>query len=121
MLLIVQPTGHKAFALRFRRPDGRPAKLTLGPFDASGLEPKDGPALGAPLTLAAARALAAEIQRKRVHGQDVVADRKAEKRRRAVEIKDAAANSFRAAALDFIEQYARPKLRRCSSPVRVRR
>jgi integrase len=82
------------------------------------MEPEDGPAIGAPLTLAAARALAAEIQRKRVHGQDVVADRKAEKRRRAAEIKDAAANSFGAAAVDFIERYGRPKLRRWRTTAR---
>jgi hypothetical protein len=27
--LIIQPSGAKSWALRFRRPDGRPAKLTL--------------------------------------------------------------------------------------------
>ena len=33
LYLVVQPRGHKSFALRFRRPDGKPAKLVLGPFD----------------------------------------------------------------------------------------
>jgi hypothetical protein len=36
LYLIVQSSGHKSWALRFRRPGGRPAKLTLGPVDATG-------------------------------------------------------------------------------------
>ena len=38
--LIIQPkpSGTKSWALRFRRPDGRPAKLTLGPLDTSDRE-----------------------------------------------------------------------------------
>lgn len=30
LYLIVQPSGHKAWAVRYRRPDGKPAKLTIG-------------------------------------------------------------------------------------------
>ena len=35
LYLVIQPkpSGAKSWALRFRRPDGRPAKLTLGPVD----------------------------------------------------------------------------------------
>jgi|SRR5581483_9801223 len=32
LYLIVQPTGAKSWAVRYRRPDGTPAKLTLGKF-----------------------------------------------------------------------------------------
>ena len=31
LLIQAKPSGAKSWALRFRRPDGRPAKLTLGP------------------------------------------------------------------------------------------
>ena len=33
LFLVVQPSGSKSWALRFRKPDGRPAKMTLGPVD----------------------------------------------------------------------------------------
>ena len=56
--LIVQPSGQKALALRFRRPDGRPGKLTLGSLDLTGNEMGDDPVIGRPLTLAGARKLA---------------------------------------------------------------
>src|SRR5437660_7751968 len=71
--LVVQSTGHKSFALRFRRPSGKPAKLTLGPVDLSGREAEGDPVLGQPLTLASARRLAAEVHRQRAMGRDVVA------------------------------------------------
>src|SRR5882762_10459156 len=81
LYLIVQISGAKSWALRFRRPNGTPAKLTLGPLDLSGKEVSDEPKIGHPLSLASARALAAEIGRQRVRGRDVVADQEAAKRR----------------------------------------
>ena len=47
LYLVVQPSGAKSWALRYRRPDGKAAKLTLGAVDFSGREPKEGPVLGA--------------------------------------------------------------------------
>jgi hypothetical protein len=38
LYLVIQPSGQKSWALRFRRPNGRPAKLTLGSVDFSGKE-----------------------------------------------------------------------------------
>ena len=38
LFLVIEPSGHKAWQMRFRRPDGRPGKMTLGPFDRSGRE-----------------------------------------------------------------------------------
>ena len=70
LYLILQESGQRSFALRFRKPNGKPAKLTLGPVDVSGVEPATAPSLdslGAPLTLAGARQLAAEIHRQRAH------------------------------------------------------
>jgi hypothetical protein len=55
LYLILQESGQRSFALRFRKPNGKPAKLTLGPVDVSGVEQDGTPVLGAPLTLAGAR------------------------------------------------------------------
>jgi hypothetical protein len=71
--------GRKVWIMRFRRPDGKHAKLTLGPVDLSDAEPNDQPVIGGPLTLAAARLLAATIKRDRARGIDVIADEKAKK------------------------------------------
>ena len=119
LYLVIQPSGHRSFALRFRRPDGAPAKLTLGSFDASGTEPKDGPVLGAPLSLAAARVLSAEIHRQRAQGRDVIADHAAAKHRRRAEIEESAENTFAAAVVDFTDQHARPKTRRWRANARL--
>src|SRR5689334_6741129 len=54
LYLVIQPrSGRKSWAMRFRRPDGTPAKLTLGPVDLSARKPKDDDKLrtGMPLTL----------------------------------------------------------------------
>ena len=104
--LVVQPSGVKSWALRFRRPDGRPAKLTLGRLDGSGKEMEGEPVVGQMLTLPAARRLAAEIMRQRAMGRDVAADVKIAKRRQRLAHAELAANSFGAAARDYIE-YAR--------------
>jgi len=33
LYLVIQISGQRSWALRFRRPNGKPAKLTLGPLD----------------------------------------------------------------------------------------
>jgi integrase len=114
LYLIIEPTGTKTWALRFRRPNGIFAKLHLGPVDFSGIEAKGVPVRGTPLTLSGARALAAEVhrQRKQDRDRDVVADYVAERRRqRAVSVANLS-NTFGAAAKDFVEQYAAKKIRR---------
>src|SRR4051794_32711145 len=72
--LIIQTSGAKSWAMRFRRPNGKPAKLTLGTVDLSGSKAGGAPLLGAPLTLQEARWLAAEVNRRRAAGVDVSAD-----------------------------------------------
>ena len=74
LILIIHPTGAKSWAMRFRRPGGRHAKLTLGTFDADAKQVGDKLAIGQPLTLAMARILAAEVGSQRAHRIDVVAD-----------------------------------------------
>jgi integrase len=103
--LVIQPSGVKSWAVRLRRPDGRPAKLTLGTCDAAGREAEGEPAIGGHLTLAAARRLAAEVCRQRALGRDPAADRIAEKRRGRGADGMRAANTFGRAARDFIEQH----------------
>jgi integrase len=112
LFLIVQPSGVKSWALRFRRPgSGRAAKLTLGRVDITGAAADAPPAVGRPLSLAAARRLAAELQHQRALGKDVAAEAIAEKRRRRAAVEDAAANTFPAAARDYIVHCQRMKQR----------
>jgi hypothetical protein len=97
--------------MRFRRPDGRPGKITLGPLDRSGRELTEDPQIGQPLTLQAARQLAARVHRDRALGHDVVADHQARRHRQRTEIKERAANTFGAAVRDYIAEHARPQTR----------
>src|SRR6516165_1078416 len=62
----------KSWLMRFRDPDGRPRKIVLGPFDLSGHELKETPQIGQPLSLAAARALAADVNRRRTEATEKV-------------------------------------------------
>jgi integrase len=107
LYLIIQSGGHRSWALRFRRPGGKPAKLTLGPADLTGQEAEGEPVLGAPLTLASARRLATEVHRQRALGKDVVAVRHRERLERVVH----GGKTFAAAAADYIEQYAMRRTR----------
>jgi integrase len=106
LYLVIQPrpSGAKSWAVRFRRPDGRPAKLTLGSVYL-GDEPTDEPAIGGALTLLQARALAAQLDRERARGIDVVEERKAEHRRKQSAAADRAANTFGAAMRSFFGEY----------------
>ena len=116
--LIVQPSGAKSWALRFRRPDGRTGKLTLGRFDPLG-EMEGDPVIGGPLTLAAARRLAADVMRQRALGKDVIADHATAKRRRKADHEQRATQGFAAAARRFIAEYAKPQLRSWETSARL--
>jgi len=119
LYLVIPAGGHRSWAMRFRRPNGKPAKLTLGPVDLSGKEAESEPVLDWPLTLAAARRLAAEVLRQRAMGRDVVADYDASRRRQKSEHEIRAKSTFAAAARDFIEQYASKKTRRWRETARL--
>jgi integrase len=103
--LIIQSSGAKSWAMRFRRPNGKTAKLTLGPLDPTGRERAVEPTIGQPLTLAGARALAAEIGRQRARDLDVVAEHRTEKRRRRAVLLERGANTFGRAAQEFIDDH----------------
>jgi integrase len=109
LYLIVQKSGHKAFAVRFRF-RGVPRKLTLGPFLADGQHGADAePVLGAPLTLAAARELAARAKRQAKGGVDPTAERR---KQRTLE---------RAAESDTLTAVAQEYLRRRGPDLRTLR
>jgi integrase len=115
LYLIVQSSGARSWALRFRRPNGKPAKLTLGPVDLTGNEVDGEPVIGAPLTLASARRLASELHHQRARGRDLVAAR----RRERLEREARGAKNFAQAATDFVEQHAMRRTRRWRDRVRL--
>jgi integrase len=110
--LVIQPSGARSWVMRFRRPNGGSAKLTLGTADLTGQEVAGEPAIGGHLTLAAARRLAAEVNRQRALGRDPAADHITEKRKARVAASANASSAFGAAARTFIDEHARPNTRR---------
>jgi integrase len=108
LYLVIYPSGRKAWALRFRRPDRRPAKLVLGSVNIASDASNATPVIGGYLTLAAARRLAGQLIHEIASGKDPAATRQAEKR----DIALAADNTFAAATCDFIVQHAKKNNRR---------
>jgi integrase len=117
--LVIQPSGVKSWAIRFRRPNGKSAKLTLGSCDDNGSEGAQEPVIGGYLSLAAARRLAAETRRQLALGRDPAAAYLAERQRARVAAIETSANTFSAAARDFVEQHARKKVRRWKEQARL--
>jgi integrase len=101
LLIQPKPKGTKSWAMRFRRPGGKPAKLTLGRVELADVEPKDEPVLGGALTLRQARQLANKIDRERARGLDVIAEHSAQKHREQMAVGERNASSFTVAARDF--------------------
>jgi integrase len=115
LYLVVQPSGAKSWAMRFRSPHGRQQKLTLGPLDLSGRKLADVPVIGQPLDLVAARLLAADINTQRARGIDVVASHQ----RVLLERSAGLAHTFDGAALNFVEQYLKRKVKRWQAAARM--
>jgi integrase len=111
LFLVLERSGYRAWQMRFRVAGGRIGKMTLGPVDLSGNELRGEPVIGQPLTLAAARQVAAQVHRERALGHDPVAEHKAQKERQRAAVVDAASDSFAAAAKEFIEKYASKEVR----------
>ena len=112
LYLIIEPSGFKAFEMRFRGPTGRIGKVRLGPFDMNGRETTEKPAVGAPLSLQAARTLAAEVLRQKAAGRDAIADIKAKRLHQRVELEQKNANSFATCAADYVVEHCRVRTRR---------
>src|SRR5262249_46659742 len=89
---------------RFRRPDGRPAKIRLGKYTEHEIE--GAPVLGQRLlTLAAARQLAADIHRRRALGQDVIGEVRAERQRQRTAMEQRVANNFTTCLREFLVEH----------------
>jgi integrase len=112
LYLVIHPTGAKSFVLRFCRPSGQPAKLTLGPLDLTGAEIPDEPVIGQPLTLGAAHSLATKVHRQRALGRDVIADYHALRQQHRLQTEQGAASAFPVLVRQFIAEHAQPKTRR---------
>jgi integrase len=104
LYLVIQPSGKKSWAVRLRRPDGKSGKVTLGSVDL-GADGADDPVQGGALTLGQARELAAQIDRKRARGLDVIAERKAEALRQQTADATRAADSFGACVRQFFIEH----------------
>jgi len=102
LFLILQPTGVKSWALRYRV-RGRSRKLTLGSAD---------PATPDGLTLAAARVAAAQAQQRIAAGADPAAEKAAAR----ATARQAHGDSIEDAVAQFLDLHVRRKLRpiRCS-------
>ena len=102
LYLIIEPSGHKAFEMKFRRPSGKIGKMRLGHYTTH--EIKDDPVIGQSLTLAAARTLAAQIQHDRARKVDVIANHKARKIRE--QTGQPSAGSFASVTHNYMSQHA---------------
>jgi integrase len=77
------------------------------------------PVIGGPLTLAAARRLAADVMRQRALGKDVISDHATAKRRRKSDHEQRATQGFAVAARRFVVEYAKPRLRSWDTSARL--
>jgi hypothetical protein len=110
--LVIQPdSGKKSWAMRFRRPDGKNAKLTLGPVDVTGRKSVENPEMGGPLTLAEARLIATRVNHQRAAGADVIAERKVAKQRRRLQIDNDRDNAYPVLLRRYVDEHAKPKTR----------
>jgi integrase len=112
LYVCVQPSGAKSFAMRFRRPDGRNARLVLGGFDPAKRDPQREPQIGADLTLVEARMLAGRIHHERARGADAIADRRANKLRQRIQIAADQDNAFPVLAKRYFGEHASVRTRR---------
>jgi integrase len=119
LFLIVEPSGHKSWQMRFRRPDGKIGKVVLGPLDLSGRELEGELKIGQPLSLSAARSLAADVHRQRAMGADVIGDHKAARHRARTAAVAQNEATFGAAVRDYAEKHARPSMRGWRVTVRM--
>ena len=101
LYLIVQPSGHKSWALRYRSRN-RSVKFTLGTVLSPGAESATAPAIDTPLSLAAAREVATRTLREVQAGHDPAVA----KRKRREEQHAALADTFQSVAEEFLRRNA---------------
>jgi len=104
LFLIIQPSGHKSWALRYRSRN-RSVKFTLGSVLSPGAESATAPEVDTPLSLAAARELATRTLREVQTGHDPAVA----KRKRREEQHAAGSDTLRAVSEEFLRRH--PQLR----------
>jgi integrase len=111
LYLVIQPSGAKSWAFRYRDSLGRPKKLTLGPVYLGEGQPER-VEIGQPCTLVDARALASEAARQvasRIDPAQVKHQRRAEARQAAENKLALDKETIEAVAREFIEKHAKQK------------
>jgi integrase len=93
----------RSWAMRFRRPDGRTARLWLGGYTEE--ETTDDPVRGAVLSLRQARQLSNKIDAMLAKGIDVVEDFKTAKREQQSAQQTKIANAFGAAVIEYVADH----------------
>jgi integrase len=116
LYLVVEPTGRKSFALRYRT-GGKSVKLHLGPFDPTNRKPED-KKVGDALLLAEARVLAGKLNLERDAGRDVAAARKSDKAAAIRKAADEAEGSYPALVRRYVAERLEPQTRRWRSTAR---
>jgi len=111
LILVIHASGKKSWAMRFRRPNGRNGKLTLGKVDVDSPELTEDPVIGTKLSLASARLLAVQVNRQRAMGRDVIADLVAAKKKQQID-KATKAYTYPAAVRQFVEEHSRARKNR---------
>jgi integrase len=118
LFLVIYPSSKRSWVMRFRVA-GRICKLVLGSVDLSGRELEGAPTIGQPLSLAAARSLAAEVLRQRELGHDPAADRRTAKKRQRAKIIEDGTNTFGVAVKDFVHKHSQKRVRRWQEQARM--
>ena len=104
LYLIVQTSGHKSWALRYRAQSGKVVKMTLGPL---GEKDTTEPVVGQPLSPRSARILTEKIKIERESGKDPIAEHRAARRRIVVDEAKKRSTTFLAMARQWVEQEQR--------------
>ena len=99
LYLIVQPSGHKSWAVRYRLKTGRSRKVTLGDWHAD------------EYGIARARKEARLILQQAFEGRDPAAEKQELRKVRS-------SNTYPAVVMDFIEKHSKPNNRRWDVPAR---
>ena len=107
LYLVVQPTGAKSWALRYRYA-GKPRKLALGPLAPALPGPEPEPILGAPMTLGAARKVARDQLLQVAAGRDPAAEKQAAKAA-ARDPEEIDRDLVKAVAAQFLDRYLKPR------------
>ncbi|MBB6407641.1 tyrosine-type recombinase/integrase [Mesorhizobium sangaii] len=109
LYLVIQPSGARSWALRFRR-NGKSAKLTIGPvLDRRDDDPPESLPLGQAHTLTEARAAARQALQALAEGKDPAGDRKA---KLAAAKADPDRDMIKKLGATFIDRYCKPRNRR---------